>query len=78
MLLALSCPAYADPDARQSGPEVTSIAPGIAPASTPVREKQQVPEPSSLMMLGFGIAGVLIGRFAARRRGKSEHKDGTP
>ncbi len=28
----------------------------------------QVPEPSDLTLLGIGIAGLVIGRYAARRR----------
>ena len=30
----------------------------------------QVPEPSNLLMLGLGVAGLVAGRFAARRKRK--------
>lgn len=42
---------------------LASISPAYASGSTPL------PEPSGLLLLGLGVAGVVIGRRFARKRG---------
>ncbi|ASK89823.1 PEP-CTERM sorting domain-containing protein [Sphingorhabdus sp. SMR4y] len=42
-----------------------------ASRSGPARHKVEVPEPSNLLMLGLGLAGLIAGRMVARRSRKT-------
>ncbi len=75
-MLSLHAPALAAAQPAANPAPVASAQGAADPVPATVKTKSNsVPEPSSLMMLGIGVAGVLIGRFVASRRSR---KDRTP
>ena len=40
----------------------------LATATPALAQASAVPEPSSLLLLGLGVAGVIVGRQTSRRR----------
>lgn len=40
----------------------------LATATPALAQASAVPEPSSLLLLGLGVAGVIVGRQSSRRR----------